>query len=69
MQSISLFKEVRRDSAVVLLPLTLAFRQLVCENSRFPPLLAAGDVSRGGTSATHRKKFLTDDVKSVCQKG
>ena len=33
--------------------------------SRFPSLLAAGDVSQGGTSATQRQKFHTDDVKSV----
>ena len=45
---------------------------LACENSRFSSLLAAGDVSRGGTSATQRQKFHTDDVnqclhnKSVC---
>ena len=31
-------------------------------NSRFSSLLAAGDVSRGGTSATQRQKFHTDDV-------
>ena len=35
---------------------------LACENSRFPSLLAAGEVSRGGTSATQRQKFHTDDV-------
>ena len=33
------------------------------QNSRFPSLLIAGDVTRGGTSAT--QKFHTDDVKSV----
>ena len=32
------------------------------ENSRFSSLFAAGDVSRGGTSATQRQKFHTDDV-------
>ena len=31
-------------------------------NSRFSSLLAAGDVSREGTSATQRQKFHTDDV-------
>ena len=31
-------------------------------NSRFSSLLAAGDVSRGGTSATQRQKFHTDDA-------
>ena len=38
---------------------------LACENIRFSALFAAGDVSRGGTSATQRQKFHTDDVKSV----
>ena len=32
------------------------------ENSRFSSLFAAVDVSRGGTSATQRQKFHTDDV-------
>ena len=36
-----------------------------CENIRFSLLFAAGDVSRGGTSATQRQKFHTDDVKYV----
>ena len=30
---------------------------VACENSRFSPLLAAGDVSRGGTSATQRRRI------------
>ena len=30
------------------------------QNIRFSSLFAAGDVSRGGTSATQRKKFPTD---------
>ena len=38
---------------------------VACENSRFSSLFAALDVSRGGTSATQRQKFHTDDVKSV----
>ena len=38
---------------------------IACENSRFSSLLVAGDVSQGGTSATPRQKFHTDDVKSV----
>ena len=38
---------------------------VACENIRFLSLFAAGDVSRGGTSATQRQKFHTDDVKSV----
>ena len=36
--------------------------KLACENSRFSSLFAAGDVSRGGTSATQRQKFHTDDA-------
>ena len=35
------------------------------EFSRFFLLLGAKDVSPGGTSATQRKEFHTDDVKSV----
>ena len=35
---------------------------LACENIRFSSLFAAGNVSRGGTSATQRQKFHTDDV-------
>ena len=35
---------------------------VACENIRFSSLFAAGDVSRGGTSATQRQKFHTDDV-------
>ena len=38
---------------------------VACENIRFSSLFVAGDVSRGGTSATQRQKFHTDDVKSV----
>ena len=34
-----------------------------CENSRFSSLFGAGEVARGGTSATQRQKFHTDDVK------
>ena len=32
------------------------------ENIRFCSLFAAGDVLRGGTSATQRQKFHTDDA-------
>ena len=39
--------------------------QLACENIRFSSLFADGDVWRGGTSATQRQKFHTDDVISV----
>ena len=35
---------------------------LACENIRFSSLFVAGDVSRGGTSATQRQKFHTDDA-------
>ena len=35
---------------------------LACENSRFFSFFVAGNVSRGGTSATQRQKFHTDDV-------
>ena len=45
--------------------LSQALHPLFCiayGNSRFSSLLAAGDVSRGGTSATQRQKFHTDDV-------
>ena len=35
---------------------------LAWENIRFSSLFAGGDVSRGGTSATQRQKFHTDDA-------
>ena len=35
---------------------------LAYENSRFSSLFSARDVSRGGTSATQRQKFHTDDA-------
>ena len=44
---------------------TIAYQGLAFEDIRFSSLFAAGDVSRGGTSATQRQKFHTDDVKSV----
>ena len=40
-------------------------KYLACKNIRFSSLFADGDVLRGGTSATQRQKFHTDDVKSV----
>ena len=43
-------------------PPTLSTVELACENSRFSSLLATWDVSRGGTSATQRQKFHTNDV-------
>ena len=36
--------------------------KLACKNIRFSLLFAAGDVSLGGTSATQRQKFHTDDA-------
>ena len=39
-----------------------ALAGVACENIRFSSLFAAGDVSRGGTSATQRQKFHTDDA-------
>ena len=38
---------------------------LACENIRFSLLFTAGDILHGGTSATERQKFHTDDVKYV----
>ena len=35
---------------------------VACETSRFSSLLAAGDVSRGGTFVAKRRKFHIDDV-------
>ena len=35
---------------------------IACENIRFSSIFAAGDVSRGGTSATQRQKFHSDDA-------
>ena len=41
---------------------TLTQVSLACKNIRFSSLFAAGDVSQGGTSATQRQKFHTDDA-------
>ena len=41
---------------------SLARDHIACENIRFSSLFAAGNVSRGGTSATQRQKFHTDDA-------
>ena len=35
---------------------------VACENICFSSLFAAGDISRGGTSATQQQKFHTDDA-------
>ena len=40
----------------------ISLKFLACENIRFSSLFAAGDVSRGGTSATQRQKFHSDDA-------
>ena len=42
--------------------LTSAASLLACENIRLSSRFTAGDVSRGGTSATQRQKFHTDDA-------
>ena len=42
-----------------------AVAKVACENSRFSSLLANGDVSRGGTSATQRQNFHTDDRNPI----
>ena len=39
-----------------------ARQAVACENIRFSSLFEARDVSRGGTSATQRQKFHTDDA-------
>ena len=38
----------------------VVFQILACKNIRFSSLFAAGDVLRGGTSATQRQIFHTD---------
>jgi len=39
--------------------------EVACENICFSALFAAGDVPRGGTSATQGQKFHTDDAINV----
>ena len=43
-------------------PVKITLFALACENIRFSSLFAAGDVARGGTSATRQQKFHTDDA-------
>ena len=43
----------------------MTWHHIAYENIRFSSLFAAGDVSRGGMSATQRQKFHTDDVQYV----
>ena len=59
--------EVARNRAVILgsSSTSQAYQWLACENIHFSSLLAARDISRGGTSETQWQKFHTDDVKSV----
>ena len=52
-------QQISAESSVRFIPM------LACKNIRFSTLFAAGDVSHGGTSATQRQKFHTDDVKYV----
>ena len=40
----------------------ISYTSLACENIRFSSFFVAEDVSRGGTSATQRQKFHTDDA-------
>ena len=47
--------------AYMILVVSPTHLRLACENIRFSSFFAAGDVSRGGTSATQRQKFHTDD--------
>ena len=42
--------------------LTHKSSKLACENIHFSLLFATGDVSRGGSSATQRQKYHTDDA-------
>ena len=41
---------------------TYVLSRVACKNIRFSSLFAAGDISRGGTSATQQQKFHTDDA-------
>ena len=52
----------RRQSSVQTYTVHVSIALVACENIRFSSLFAAGDVSRGGTSATQRQKFYTDDA-------
>ena len=47
--------------------LTGTLQQVACGNIRFSSLFAAGDVLRGGTSASQRQKFHTDDVNHTIE--
>ena len=55
----------RKSPTPCRIALFTASSSLATENIRFSSLFAAGDVSRGGKSATQRQKFQTDDVKYV----
>ena len=51
------FRKIRLESKP-----NSTFGVVACENIRFSSLFAARDVSRGGTFATQRQKFRTDDA-------
>ena len=53
-------KKICRQSQLVVVEKWALIK--ACEDSRSSSLLVARDVSPGGTSATQRQKFHTDDV-------
>ena len=59
-QSIKTWKSF--NPCLSLPPLATDDRKVARENIRFSSIFAAGDVSRGGTSATQRQTFHTDDA-------
>ena len=54
-----------KNNTIIVIWFLCDAQNLACVNIRFSSLFVAEDVSRGGTSATQRQKFHTDDVKSV----
>ena len=54
--------ETIRNNVAIMLQRCVALKIVACENIRFSSLFVAEDVSRGGTSATQRQKFHTDDA-------
>ena len=57
----SQFNSAKKVSTAVISEKIVTLGYVACENIRFSSLFAAGDVSRGGTSATQQQKFHTDD--------
>ena len=57
----SQFNSAKKVSTAVISEKIVTLGYVACENIRFSLLFAAGDVSRGGTSATQQQKFHTDD--------